>query len=117
MDLLPSGAYRVRVYAGSDPITGKRHDLTELVPPGPRAAAEAEKVRTRLLSQLDERRNPRTKATLNQLLDRYIEVLDVDESTRKTYLGYINNRIRPTLIPSQPCPVAGPTDRSPERRS
>jgi integrase len=97
VDRLPSGAYRVRIYAGSDPVTGKRHDLTELVPPGPRAAAEAEKVRTRLLSQLDERRNPRTKATLNQLLDRYIEVLDVDVSTRKTYLGYINNRIRPTL--------------------
>ena len=97
MDRLPSGAYRVRVYTGSDPVTGKRHDLTELVPPGPRAAAEAEKVRTRLLGQLDERRNPRTRATLNQLLDRYVEVLDVDESTRKRYVGYIDNRIRPTL--------------------
>lgn len=55
VDLLPSGAYRVRVYAGSDPVTGKRHDLTEIVPPGPGAAAEAERVRTRLLSQVDER--------------------------------------------------------------
>lgn len=97
VDRLPSGAYRVRVYAGSDPVTGKRHDLTEIVPSGPRAAAEAEKVRTRLLGQVDDRRNPRTRATLNQLLDRYIEVLDVDESTRRTYLGYIDNRIRPTL--------------------
>ena len=97
MDQLPSGAYRVRVYAGSDPVTGKRHDLTEIVPPGRRAAAEAERVRTRLLGQLDERRNPRTKATLDQLLDRYVEVLDIDESTRKTYIGYIENRIRPTL--------------------
>ena len=97
VDRLPSGAYRVRVYAGADPVTGKRHSPTELVPPGPRAAAEAEKVRTRLLSQLDERRNPRTRATLNQLLDRYVEVLDVDDSTRKTYVGYIDNRIRPTL--------------------
>ena len=97
MDRLPSGAHRVRVYAGSDPVTGKRHDLTELVPAGPKAAAEAEKVRTRLLGQVDERRNPRTRATLNQLLDRYIDVLDVDESTRTTYVGYISNRIRPTL--------------------
>ena len=41
---------------------------------GPRAAAEAEKVRTRLLHEVDERRNPRTKATVMQLLDRYPEV-------------------------------------------
>src|SRR3954470_20376165 len=51
IDRLPSGAVRVRVYAGSDPLTGRRHDLTEIVPPGPRAAAEAEKVRSRLLNQ------------------------------------------------------------------
>lgn len=66
VDQLPSSAYRVGVYAGSDPVTGRRHDLTEIVPPSPRAAAEAEKVRTRLLGQVDERRNPRTKATLSQ---------------------------------------------------
>jgi hypothetical protein len=82
------------VYAGSDPVTGKRHDLTELVPPGPKAAAEAERVRTRLLSQVDERRNPRTKATVNQLLDRYVEVLDVEQATRTTYLGSPAHRLR-----------------------
>jgi integrase len=80
VDQLPSGAFRVRVYAGSDPLTGKRHDLTEVVPPGPRAAAEAEKVRARLLNQVDEQRNPRTKATVNQLLDRYLAVVELEES-------------------------------------
>ena len=74
----------MRVYAGSDPLTGKRHDLTEVVPPGPKAAAEAEKVRTRLLNQVDEQRNPRTKATVNQLLDRYLAVVELEQSTRKT---------------------------------
>jgi hypothetical protein len=38
--MLPSGAYRVRVYAGLDPLTGKRNYLTEVVPPGPKAASE-----------------------------------------------------------------------------
>jgi integrase len=38
---------------------------------GPSAARDAERVRTRLLNQVDERRNPRTKATMNQLLDRW----------------------------------------------
>src|SRR4051794_26673927 len=84
VDQLPNGAFRVRVYAGSDPLTGKRHDLTEVVPAGPRAAAEAEKVRTRLLNQVDERRNPRTKATLNQLLDRYLEVVELEPTTRRS---------------------------------
>ncbi len=67
VDELPSGAFRVRVCAGFDPLPGTRHDLTEVVPPGPRAAAEAERVRARLLDQVDEQRNPRTKATVNQL--------------------------------------------------
>src|SRR4051794_9778600 len=77
----PSGAHRVRVYAGYDPVTGKRHYLDEVVPAGPRSAAEAEKVRTRFLSQVDEKRNPKTRATVNQPLDRYLTVLDVDAST------------------------------------
>jgi integrase len=99
IDELPSGAFRVRVHAGRDPLTGRRHDLTEVVPAGPRAAAEAEKVRTRLLNQVDERRNPRTRATMDQLLDRYLTVLDVGETTRQTYVGYIDKRIRPALGP------------------
>jgi integrase len=53
----------VRVYAGIDPVTGKKHHLTEIIPAGPRADKLAEKARTRLLAQVDERRNPRTRAT------------------------------------------------------
>src|SRR4051794_6329717 len=55
--------YRARASAGSDPLRGKRHDLTEIVPARPRTAAEAEKARTRLLSHVDEQRNPQTRAT------------------------------------------------------
>jgi hypothetical protein len=91
IDLLPSGAMRVRVYAGKDPLTGRRHDLIETVPAGPSAA----KARTRLLSQVDERRNPRTRATVNQLLDRYEKTIDVDRTTKRTYLTYIRKHIRP----------------------
>jgi integrase len=87
----------VKVYAGIDPITGKRHDLTDTIPPGPTANKDAEKALTRLLSQLDEKRNPRTKATVGQLMDRYFEVLNVGETTRSTYDGYVRNHIRPLL--------------------
>ena len=87
----------MKVYAGVDPVSKKRLYLDETVPAGPKAAREAEKARTRLLAQLDERRNPRTRATVNQMLDRYLTVLDVEPTTRGTYEGYIRNHIRPVL--------------------
>lgn len=94
---LPSGALRVKVYAGEDPLTGRRHFLRETIPASPTAAREAEQARARLLNQVDEGRNPRTKATVNQLMDRYLDVLDVDVTTRTSYEGYIRNHIRPLL--------------------
>lgn len=66
IDELPSGALRVRVYAGEDPVADKRHDLVEVIPSGPQAAALAEAARTRMLNEVDERRNPRTSATPDQ---------------------------------------------------
>jgi integrase len=88
---------RVRVYGGTDPVSGKRLDLMEIVPPGPTAAREAEKVRTRMLNEVDERRNPRTKATLNQLLDQWLEVAELEPSTRVGYVRKIDRHIRPVL--------------------
>src|SRR3954447_9075721 len=87
IETLPSGSLRARVYAGIDPVSKKKHYLVETVPAGPRAAREAEKVRTRLLNQVDEKRNPRTRATVNQLMDRYLELIKIDDTTRVTYEG------------------------------
>ena len=97
IDQLPSGAFRVRVYAGTDPITRRRHDLVENVPEGPDAALRAEKALTRLLNELDERRNPRTTATVNNLLDRYFALLDRERTTTSTYVTYADKHIRPVL--------------------
>ena len=58
IDELPSGALRVRVHVGRDPISKRRMDLIEVVPAGPHAGDQAEKVRTRLLSQVDEGETP-----------------------------------------------------------
>jgi hypothetical protein len=92
-----SGSLRVRVYAGVDALTGRRHYLTESVPAGPKAYEEAEKIRRRLVNQVDEQRNPRTKATVNQLMDRYLELLDVEETTLERYEQAIRIHIRPLL--------------------
>jgi integrase len=96
---LSNGGFRVKVYAGFDTVSKKRLYLDETIAPGPGAATEAERVRTRFLAQVDEKRSPRTRATVNQMLDRYLTVLDVEPTTRSTYEGYIQNHIRPALGP------------------
>jgi len=95
IDELPSGALRVRVYAGTDPVSGRRHDLVEVVAAGPQATRLAEEARTKLLNQVDERRNPRTIATVDQLLDRYLETLDVSRTTHRMYTRYLEKHVRP----------------------
>src|SRR5690349_17492389 len=97
IETLPSGSLRVRVYAGIDPLSKKKHYLVETVPTGPTAAKQAEKVRTRLLNQVDERRNPRTNATVNQLMDRYLDVLNIAVTTKSSYRRTVNKHIRPVL--------------------
>ncbi|MGE3413398.1 MAG: tyrosine-type recombinase/integrase [Dehalococcoidia bacterium] len=97
IEVLPSGSLRVRVYAGVDALSGKRNYLVETVPAGPKAPAEAEKVRRRLVNEVDEQRSPRTKATVNQLMDRYLELLDAEETTRSRYEQVIRTHIRPLL--------------------
>jgi integrase len=97
IDTLPSGSLRVRVYAGTDPVSGERHDLVEIIPAGPDAAKLAEKARTRMLGEVDERRNARTKATVNQLLDRYFELLKAEPNTQENYESLARNHIRPLI--------------------
>jgi integrase len=85
------------VYAGIDPVSKRRHYLREVVPAGPRAAAEAEKAMRRLASQVDERRHPRTAASVDQLLDRHFELVSLERSTLATYQGYADKHIRPLI--------------------
>ena len=73
------------MYAGLNPVTRQRHHLREVVPGGPKAAAQAEKVRTRLLSEVDDRRSARTNATVDRLLDRYLSVVKIEDTTRAGY--------------------------------
>jgi LacI family xylobiose transport system transcriptional regulator len=70
IEKLPSGSLRVRVYAGIDSVSKKRRYLVETIPAGPMAVREAEAVRTRLLNEVHERRNPPARLVDNQLLDQ-----------------------------------------------
>ncbi|WP_098959400.1 site-specific integrase [Pseudonocardia sp. N23] len=97
---LSSGSARVSVYAGVDQLTGKQIRLRETV--AARATRreterEAQKVQTRLLNQVDDRRSPRTEATVNELLDRWLDVLDIERKTRAGYVSKIEKHVRPTI--------------------
>jgi integrase len=97
---LTSGSARVSVYGGVDQLTGKEIRLRETVAArGSKRETEREalRVQTKLLNQVDERRSPKTEATVNQLLDRWLEVIDVERKTRVGYVGKIEKHIRPTI--------------------
>jgi integrase len=94
---LASGALRVKVYAGIDPISKKRLYLRETVPAGPNARRLAERARTRLLNEVYERRNPRTDATVAQLIDRHIAEAKLGLKTRKNYRGQADKHILPCI--------------------
>ena len=85
--------FRVRVDGGLDPVTGKRVTLTGTTS----TAAEAEKLRTRFLAEVDADRSARTRATLGYALDEWLATADIEESTRDGYAGYIARHIRPAL--------------------
>ncbi|MFF4697952.1 hypothetical protein [Streptomyces chattanoogensis] len=86
--------FQVRVYADHDPLTKKEIRLTEQAETWP----EAEKIRTRLLNQVDEQRHPKTQVTMSFLLDRWLGVaqLDVDTSYERAE-GLIRNYLKPTF--------------------
>ena len=73
-----------RCTRGSIRYSGRRHYLRETVPAGP-TRPRSLKVRRRLANQVDERRNPRTSATVEQLLDRHFEMLDIERDTLANY--------------------------------
>jgi len=83
------------VYAGVDPVTKRRHYLREVIPPGPGAESAAEAARARLVAEVAERRNPRTSATVDQLLTRYLDQFDGAPKTGALYRSYVKNHISP----------------------
>ena len=97
IDVLPSGALRVRVYAGQDPLTKKRHVLVETIPAGPRAQKLAEAALDRMQREVADRRSPRTDATVGHLLERYLGQFAGSENTLQLYRGHVRNHISPLL--------------------
>ena len=91
------GVWEVRVYVGRDPVTGKPKQISKTVHGGARAADAA-------LRDLIENQTPSRMdglgATVNQLLDRWLEEcerMDLSPTTMRTYRSQIERTIRPRL--------------------
>jgi len=72
-------AWRIVVDAGTDPITGKRRQLTRTVHGTKR---EAEAVRNAMLTEIAEGRASRTRSTVADLLNAWFEANELDWSPR-----------------------------------
>ena len=93
IEQLPSGSFRVHVYAGSDPVTGKPRRLKQTCPDEASAAAAPGK----LLAQADGDHFPNREATVGQALGQYLGVADLEVSTREAHQGYVRRTIGPVL--------------------
>jgi integrase len=104
IERLPSGSYRVIVYAGTDPLTGRRLRFRQTV----KTEEQAQILLGKLLEQVAEGRQPDTGVTVAELLRQYLTVAELDRSTRQTYEGYIRRTILPALGSMELRKVRGP---------
>ncbi|HYZ52959.1 MAG TPA: tyrosine-type recombinase/integrase [Streptosporangiaceae bacterium] len=101
---LPSGSFRVGVYLGRDPITGRRTYLRSTAKTEQQAQVELGK----LIEKASNGRPPSSDATVTQLLDQYSAIAEWDLSTRESNEGYIRRTIKPALGHLQVRKVRGP---------
>jgi integrase len=85
IEKLPSGSFRVHVYAGTDPIADKPRRLKQTCLDEATAAAGSIGC------------SPNREATLGHALGKYLEVADLEVSTREAVEGYIRRTIGPVL--------------------
>jgi integrase len=90
---LPSGSYRAVVPAGSDPLTGRRRPLRETC----KTVDEAKIALTKLQRQVDEQQHPKTAITLREAIDQWLEVADLEVTTRERHEDLIRLYIVPRL--------------------
>jgi integrase len=93
IERLPSGSFRVRVYAGTDPVTRREIRLKQTVKDETAAAAALGE----LLKKAQAQRFPDQSATLGTLLDRYLDTADHALNTSETNKSFIRRIIKPAL--------------------
>ncbi|NKQ57119.1 tyrosine-type recombinase/integrase [Amycolatopsis sp. K13G38] len=86
-------SFQVNVYAGIDPLTGRRLYLSESTTD----ERQVDKILRRLLTEVDEREHARTKGTLRAAIDAFMETHEMEASTRRNYKLFDKHFIGPAL--------------------
>lgn len=97
LEQLPSGSFRAKVYAGTDPITGKKRYLVETC----KTEAEAQQAQTKMQRQVDENKQPKSKITVGQAIEQWLDVAALEPTTRERYDDLIRLYVLPTFGPMQ----------------
>lgn len=98
IDRLPSGSWRVRVYAGTDILTGKPHILTDVIPDGPDARDLAQESRQRLVDEVASDRHVKTGASIEELITEHLDVdTELAETTKDAYRANLRKHISPVI--------------------
>jgi len=90
---LPSGHFRAVVFTGIDPLTRRRRYVKATC--ATRASAEQEL--TRLQREVDENKHPKAAITLAEAVEKWMEVAELEETTRDRYEDLIRLYILPTF--------------------
>lgn len=89
----PNGKFRAVVYAGVDPLTHKQRYLKKTADTETQAYVEL----TKLQNQVDEQRHPRSNITVGQVVAKWLDIAELEDSTRERYEGLIRLYIGPTF--------------------
>ncbi|MGO1049311.1 tyrosine-type recombinase/integrase [Crossiella sp. CA198] len=89
---------RVSVYAGLDPVTGKRVYLRDTIRGSDSAAMKRAKSKlNEFLVKVDKQRNAPSNVKLGPTIDKWLKMAELDDGTREMYRGYVERNIRPVL--------------------
>ncbi|HEX6339923.1 tyrosine-type recombinase/integrase [Umezawaea sp.] len=97
VEQLPSGSWRIRVYAGVDPSTGRSRYASETIPDSPTALIEIEEARQRLLTAGRGSHQGHGDSTVAGLVNRHIALLSLTETTRQRYSELAATHIVPMI--------------------
>jgi integrase len=89
-------AWELRVYLGADPLTGRQRYATKTARVGKR---EAQRMLNEMVVEAERGLMTRTKATVGELLDAWLEHArgDFSPKTTREVSGYIERNLRPAL--------------------
>ncbi|GAA5154244.1 site-specific integrase [Pseudonocardia eucalypti] len=89
---------QVRYFAGYDPVTSKKIYLTATIPgTDQKAWDKADDKIAEFRTQVTKQQATESSVPLSRALDEWLRTSEIEDSTRKTYEGYITRTIKPAL--------------------